>query len=422
MKRIVSAIILVLALFPLQSIPASAVELQISCPGGGSYEIVMPSGVALNGQSCTGNLAIDSRVKIVGKDAFFLSKIDSVQIPDSVTSIDANAFITSSLKKITLGNSLESIGFSAFRDGRFESISLPSSLKSIGELAFYGTVFTSIQLPNSLISIGSGAFARDTRGVPLKYIEIPDSVVNIGAEAFWAAGLENIKIGKSVTEIRQGTFQNNKLTKVDIPGTLGFIGGYAFKNNPIEIVNFSEGLVGIDYEAFEGTKIVSLQLPESAVKIRERAFANIKSLKSVTIGKFLGIRQADGTYAVGDIFESSYAIERVDYCGDLKGFIVTPVCTLTKARADNNAAILKIKLEAEAMEALELKTKQDSEAKQAIEAVAKQKAIEEMLKAKQEAAAKAAAMRKITIICVKGKLTKKITAIKPVCPAGYKKK
>ena len=30
--------------------------------------------------------------------------------------------------------------------------------------------------------------------------------------------------------------------------------------------------------------------------------------------------------------------------------------------------------------------------------------------------------QKTTITCVKGKLTKKVTAIKPVCPAGYKKK
>ena len=30
--------------------------------------------------------------------------------------------------------------------------------------------------------------------------------------------------------------------------------------------------------------------------------------------------------------------------------------------------------------------------------------------------------KKTTITCVKGKLTKKVTAIKPVCPAGYKKK
>ena len=47
----------------------------------------------------------------------------------------------------------------------------------------------------------------------------------------------------------------------------------------------------------------------------------------------------------------------------------------------------------------------------------------EQIKIEQRAAAeKAAAIKKTTITCVKGKLTKKITAIKPVCPKGYKKK
>ena len=41
---------------------------------------------------------------------------------------------------------------------------------------------------------------------------------------------------------------------------------------------------------------------------------------------------------------------------------------------------------------------------------------------KAAAAAKAAAAKKTTITCVKGKLTKKVTAVKPVCPKGYKKK
>ena len=47
------------------------------------------------------------------------------------------------------------------------------------------------------------------------------------------------------------------------------------------------------------------------------------------------------------------------------------------------------------------------------------------LKAQQQvaiAAAEAAAIKKTTITCVKGKVMKKITAVKPVCPSGYKKK
>ena len=86
----------------------------------------------------------------------------------------------------------------------------------------------------------------------------------------------------------------------------------------------------------------------------------------------------------------------------------------------------------EARLAAELKAKQEEEAKAKAEAEAKAKAEEEAkakaeeearAKAEAEAKAKAAAeKKKTTITCVKGKLTKKITAAKPKCPAGYKKK
>ena len=93
-------------------------------------------------------------------------------------------------------------------------------------------------------------------------------------------------------------------------------------------------------------------------------------------------------------------------------------------------AELKAKQEAEAKAAAELRAKQEAEAKAAAE-----------LKAKQEAEAKAAAdkavaekiiadakskaavtSKKTTITCARGKLTKKVTAVKPKCPAGYKLK
>jgi len=102
-----------------------------------------------------------------------------------------------------------------------------------------------------------------------------------------------------------------------------------------------------------------------------------------------------------------------------------------KQEADARAAELKAKQESEATAAadraaVELKAKQEAEAKIAGDKAAAEKIIAD---AKAEAArilaaakAKAAASKKITITCVKGKLTKKITAVKPVCPKGYKKK
>jgi hypothetical protein len=89
------------------------------------------------------------------------------------------------------------------------------------------------------------------------------------------------------------------------------------------------------------------------------------------------------------------------------------------------AAELKARQESEARAVAELKAKQEADAKAAAELKVKLEA-EAMaaaeLKAKQEADAKAAALKKRTITCVKGKLTKKVTAVKPKCPSGYKLK
>jgi hypothetical protein len=83
-----------------------------------------------------------------------------------------------------------------------------------------------------------------------------------------------------------------------------------------------------------------------------------------------------------------------------------------QAEAVRLAAELKVKQEAEARAAAELKSKQEAEvARLAAE-----------LKAKQELEARAAALKKTTIICLKGNSVKKVTALKPVCPKGYKKK
>ena len=51
--------------------------------------------------------------------------------------------------------------------------------------------------------------------------------------------------------------------------------------------------------------------------------------------------------------------------------------------------------------------------------------LDRLAKAKAEAEAKAkaeAAKKKSTITCIKGKIIKKVTALNPKCPSGYKKK
>jgi hypothetical protein len=97
-----------------------------------------------------------------------------------------------------------------------------------------------------------------------------------------------------------------------------------------------------------------------------------------------------------------------------------------KAETDKAAESARIEAEAKAKAAAEQKARQEAEAeaKAKAKAEAEAKAAAE-LKAKQEAEAKAkadAANKKTTITCVKGKIVKKVTAINPKCPSGYKKR
>ena len=95
-----------------------------------------------------------------------------------------------------------------------------------------------------------------------------------------------------------------------------------------------------------------------------------------------------------------------------------------RARAEAEARI-RADLEAKTKLDAELKAKQEADAKAAADLRAKQEADAKAaadLMAKQEADAKVAATKKSTLICTKGKQTKKVTAVKPKCPAGFKVK
>jgi hypothetical protein len=141
----------------------------------------------------------------------------------------------------------------------------------------------------------------------------------------------------------------------------------------------------------------------------------------------------------GGINYSQQIYKFLDLIQEAERFVAVQV-EAEKAQA-KAAAELKAKQDAEAKVAAELKAKQDAEAKVAAELKAKEDAeaaaraaadlkakqdaeaaVAVEQKAKQEAEAKVAAAKKTTITCIKGKLIKKVTAVKPKCPVGYKKK
>ena len=122
----------------------------------------------------------------IGFGAFRSESLESIGLPNSVTSIEEGTFAScSSLTSIEIPSRVTNIGYSAFNNcTNLISFTLEenSQLSSIGTSAFSGCrSLVSIKIPNSVTSIGWSTFSGC---ISLASIEIPSGVTSIGVDAF----------------------------------------------------------------------------------------------------------------------------------------------------------------------------------------------------------------------------------------------
>ena len=186
--------------------------------------------------------------------------LQSITIPDSVTSISDSAFKgCSSLHSVTIPDSVTSIGDSAFEDcSSLQSVTIPESVTIIEGnpfidcparvinhsnhfTIFEGNLYTSDRqklilylsngnnfiIPDSVTSIGDGAFEGCKS---LQSVTIPDSVTSIGDLAFrYCLSLQSVTIPDSVTSIGDSAFGGCiSLQSVTIPDSVTSIGDTVF--------------------------------------------------------------------------------------------------------------------------------------------------------------------------------------------------
>ena len=272
-----------------------------------------------------------------------LTLLNTIVIPNSVTSIGTNAFsFCRGLTKVSIPNSVKTIGNWAFyRCTGLTTVTIGNSVTSIGNRAFYScTSLTEVSIPNSVTSIGSGAF-EDCSG--LKTVTIGNSVTTIGDGTFngctslktviwnarnvqdtflsetWIpkppfpdsdrltefvfgeeveyipaylcyqlASLKKLVIGNSVTSIgNHAFFCCSGLTEVTIPNSVTSIGDYAFADctglTEIAIPNAVTTIEGYAFTRCTGLKTVTIG--NSVTTIEDGAFNGCTQMESVTIGE-----------------------------------------------------------------------------------------------------------------------------------------
>ena len=191
--------------------------------------------VANNYQYVTGYHTEDNVMPAYGFQN--LSKLISVKLPKSITSIGDYAFQgCSNLKEVEFQEGLKSIGSHAFNEcNNLKAINLKAGLETIGSYAFgdrisgNATQIEEVIIPYGVTTIGSYAFGYNNN---LKRIALPNSLKTIGNNAFYSCyALESISLPTSLEEIPYRAFYGcSSLTEAKIPSTIKSIGNEAFSS------------------------------------------------------------------------------------------------------------------------------------------------------------------------------------------------
>lgn len=140
----------------------------------------------------------------------YCSKLQKINVPDSVKTIDGYAFYGCAFRDFEFPEGLEYINARAFEECvSLKELNLPQTLKRIGNLAFYNCAsLKELVLPDSLVDAEepvldeNGEQEKDKNGNP-----VTELVPALGVAAFHTCtSLKCVKVGKGITVIEPGAF------------------------------------------------------------------------------------------------------------------------------------------------------------------------------------------------------------------------
>lgn len=237
-----------------------------------------------------------SELETIGEYAFHTcNTLTSVSIPASVKTIENFAFYGCSKMeslRFASGSRLQSIGESAFIGcDALSGVSLPEGLKTVGRTAFYNCdKMEYLRVPDSVTSIGENAFSycdslksvTISGEMDLKKVLLNDTLDTLtlsGTFVQKAVSARNVKLLDTITEVRDGAFEWQRIEQLILSQNLKTIGAEAFEGTEITSVTLPEGIVSLGKRAFaECGKLTTVNLPDSLQSIGQDCFEGCSNL------------------------------------------------------------------------------------------------------------------------------------------------
>ena len=178
----------------------------------------------------------------------------------------------SKLNTVIMPEYLTTTGSGTFMDSPLSSITLPQTLTYIDDNAFNGCGgLRDISIPSGVTSIGDGAF----KGCGLKEFTLPKQVTEITDEMFFNCSLQHIYLHDGLKSIGNYAFAISALKEINIPNSVAYIGDNCFQGcgGLEEVVILSDQITEIPNEAFADCNALhTIKLPANLERIGERAF------------------------------------------------------------------------------------------------------------------------------------------------------
>ena len=256
-------------------------------------------------RNCSSLTGVDfpGTLKSIGSSAF-QGCASLVSVPDlsKVTKMGSAAFRECGNLRASVDlSSLQSVPGYAFCYTPVKIVGLCDSLKSIGDWAFIWSN-VAVQLPETLEKIGNYAFFGGT--LP-EQLSIPDSVTSVGKAAFSGVdGVRDVTIGRGLTNIPKGMFDDSTVQKITIENSMDDITGSGnLPSSGIDIVYTRESIddgVG-DTVSDDSTKTLQQLVNEAPVGeetiITLKKHVKLGSTLTVPAGKMIKIR-SDKPYTI----------------------------------------------------------------------------------------------------------------------------